>query len=353
MGIVKQMVWCFRNEVLFVMKIKFANAKGEDTEEKYLTLSNRQLSMHLLHIDNKINNNIEYGLGWSIDRITLVGTIKQTRNSDGTIRDLGRLMQDALDRGFGGVEKLPKGWVLRDRHREQIAYVEYIDFDETRGRIDFNPNKLSEFIQSTLKQFIFIIFEDVKFSRIDVTCDMLNIPDEVVEQYTIVKDVTSRTYRGRGGQLETNYWGSPSSKKQVRLYNKLKERRKKKEFVDKEVESWWRFEAQLRGHSSEEWIESVSELLSCFTSPRFIPLDIVGREKITLVALLEHPELLKELGSGHTVAKYKKLIKRVVENDELNKAMFEQFKKDVTKLQTELNSWLGYIDVTENYTEED
>ena len=337
----------------FVMKIKFANAKGEDTEEKYLTLSNRQLSMHLLHIDNKINNNIEYGLGWSIDRITLVGTIKQTRNSDGTIRDLGSMMQDALDSGFGGVEKLPKGWVLRDRYREQIAYVEYDDFDETRGRIDFNPNKLSEFIQSTLKQFIFIIFEDVKFSRIDATCDILNIPEEVIEQYTIVKDVTSRTYRGRGGQLETNYWGSPSSKKQVRLYNKLKERRKKKEFVDKEVESWWRFEAQLRGHSSEEWIESVSELLSCFTSPRFIPLDIVGREKITLVALLEHPELLKELGSGHTVAKYKKLIKRVVENDELNKAMFEQFKKDVTKLQTELNSWLGYIDVTENYTEED
>lgn len=335
------------------MKIKFANAKGEDTEEKYLTLSNRQLSMHLLHIDNKINNNIEYGLGWSIDRITLVGTIKQTRNSDGTIRDLGSMMQDALDSGFGGVEKLPKGWVLRDRYREQIAYVEYDDFDETRGRIDFNPNKLSEFIQSTLKQFIFIIFEDVKFSRIDATCDILNIPEEVIEQYTIVKDVTSRTYRGRGGQLETNYWGSPSSKKQVRLYNKLKERRKKKEFVDKEVESWWRFEAQLRGHSSEEWIESVSELLSCFTSPRFIPLDIVGREKITLVALLEHPELLKELGSGHTVAKYKKLIKRVVENDELNKAMFEQFKKDVTKLQTELNSWLGYIDVTENYTEED
>ena len=335
------------------MKIKFANAKGEDTEEKYLTLSNRQLSMHLLHIDNKINNNIEYGLGWSIDRITLVGTIKQTRNSDGTIRDLGSMMQDALDSGFGGVEKLPKGWVLRDRYREQIAYVEYDDFDETRGRIDFNPNKLSEFIQSTLKQFIFIIFEDVKFSRIDATCDILNIPEEVIEQYTIVKDVTSRTYRGRGGQLETNYWGSPSSKKQVRLYNKLKERRKKKEFVDKEVESWWRFEAQLRGHSSEEWIESVSELLSCFTSPRFIPLDIVGREKITLVALLEHPELLKELGSGHTVAKYKKLIKRVVENDELNKAMFEQFKKDVTKLQTELNSWLGYIDVTENYTEEE
>lgn len=335
------------------MKIKFANAKGENTEEKYLTLSNRQLSMHLLHIDNKINNNIEYGLGWSIDRITLVGTITQTENIDGTIRDLGSIMQDVLDSGMDGVEKLPKGWLLRDRHREQIAYIEYLSSDNTRGRIDFNPNKLSEHIQSTLKDFIALIFEDVKFSRIDVTCDMLNIPDEVVEQYTIVKDVTSRTYRSRGGQLETNYWGTRSTGRQVRLYNKLKERRKKREFVDKEVESWWRFEAELRGHSSEEWIESVSELLSCFTSPRFIPLDIVGREKIMLVALLEHPELLKELGSGHTVAKYKKLIKRVVENDELTTAMIEQFKDDVMELQKNLDSWLGYIDVTDSYTEEE
>ena len=86
MGIVKQMVWCFRNEVLFVMaKIKID--VGELSGKKYLTLSNRQLSMHLLNIDNKINSNIEYRLGWSIDRITLVGTIKQTRNSNGTIRD--------------------------------------------------------------------------------------------------------------------------------------------------------------------------------------------------------------------------------------------------------------------------
>ena len=33
--------------------------------------------------------------------------------------------------------------------------------------------------------------------------------------------------------------------------------------------------------------------------------------------------------------------------------MIEQFKDDVMELQTELNSWLGYIDVTDSYTEED
>lgn len=333
-----------------MVKIKF---DIELSGKKYLTLSNRQLSMHLLHIDNKINNNIEYRLGWSIDRITLVGTITQTKNIDGTIRDLSSIMQDALDSGMNGVEKLPKGWLLRDRYNEQIAYIEYLNHDNTRGRIDFNPNKLSEHVQSTLKDFIALIFEDVKFSRIDVACDIFNIPEEVIEQYQLIKDVSTHTYRGRGGQLETIYWGSSSSERQVRLYNKLKERKKKRFGIVEGINTWWRFEAQLRGNTTKEWSESVNELLSYFTSPNFIPFDIVGMEKIALVALLEHPELIKEMGSAHTVAKYKKLIKRVVENDELTTAMVEQFEDDVNELKTNLDSWLGYIDVTDNYTEED
>jgi hypothetical protein len=40
-----------------MVKIKF---DIELSGKKYLTLSNRQLSMHLLHLDNKINNNIQY-----------------------------------------------------------------------------------------------------------------------------------------------------------------------------------------------------------------------------------------------------------------------------------------------------
>lgn len=333
-----------------MVKIKF---DIELSGKKYLTLSNRQLSVHLLNMDNKISNNIQYRLGWSIDRITLVGTVKQTKNNDGTIRDLGSIMQDALDSGMNGVEKLPKGWLLRDRYNEQIAYIEYLNHDNTRGRIDFNPNKLSEFIKSTLKDFIALIFEDVKFSRIDVACDIFNIPEEIIEQYQLIKDVSTHTYRGRGGQLETSYWGSSSSERQVRLYNKLKERNKKRFGVVEGIETWWRFEAQLRGNTTKEWSESVNELLSYFTSPNFIPLDIVGMEKIALVALLEHPELIKEMGSRYTVTKYKKLIKRVVENDELTTAMVEQFKDDVNELKTNLDSWLGYIDVTENYTEKD
>lgn len=339
------------------MRIKFNNARKPVTlevqGEKHLTLSNRQLSVQLLNLYGNTDNIIHYKLGWSIDRITLVGTIRQTKNIDGTVRDLDSIMQDFISSGYHGVEQLPKGWILRNRQKEQIAYVEYLDFDINKGRIDFNPNKLSDYIELNLKEFINLIFTDIKFSRIDVACDIFNIPEEFIEQYKIIKDLSSHVYRGRGGNLETIYWGSSSSERQVRLYNKLKERKKKGAIVADGIDSWWRFEAQLRGQTTKEWFSSISDILNYFTSPNFIPLDILGMERITLISLIEHPELFKEIGSNATKAKYRKLLNRITENDELTTSMLEQFEGDMNDIQVELDSWLGYIDITENYAEDD
>ncbi|MGQ7374576.1 replication initiation factor domain-containing protein, partial [Streptococcus suis] len=134
------------------MKIEFTKARKPELikieGEKHLTLSNRQLSVTI----SDHATPILYKLGWSIDRITLVGNIKQTRNIDGTIRDLDSVMRTMLDTGKAGIEKLEgSGWILKDRQGENIAFVQYLDFDTSRGRIDFNPNKLGDFIQTTLK----------------------------------------------------------------------------------------------------------------------------------------------------------------------------------------------------------
>lgn len=333
-------------------KIKFNNARKAETlkvdGEKHLTLSNRQLSVTISDYDEPV----QYRLGWSIDRITLVGTIKISTNPDGTTRDLQSIMQSMLDAGKPGVEKLPKGWLLRDRQGEQVAYIEYLDFDNTRGRIDFNPSKLSEYLQTTLKDFIDLIFTEVKFSRVDVACDIFNTPDEFVDQYVITKPVSSRVYRGRGGDMQTTYWGSPSSDEQVRLYNKAKERRKKSVMLAEGINTWWRFEAQLRGSTTQEWASSVDDLLNYFTSPHFIPLDIKGSKRVMLKALLQSPDEFRHLDKN-AKARYRKLIERVAENDELTQAMLEQFELDTQALKIELDSWLGYLDVTENYNPDD
>ncbi|HFI0114771.1 TPA: replication initiation factor domain-containing protein [Streptococcus suis] len=333
------------------MKIEFTKARKPELikieGERHLTLSNRQLSVTISDHDTPIL----YKLGWSIDRITLVGNIKQTRNIDGTIRDLDSVMRTMLDTGKAGIEKLEgSGWILKDRQGENIAFVQYLDFDTSRGRIDFNPNKLGDFIQTTLKDFINLILDDVKFSRVDVACDIINIPNEFIEQYQIIKDVKSITYRSRGGNPETMYWGSSSSEKQVRLYNKKLERKKKGVIVADGIDTWWRFEAQLRGQTTQDWISSVDELLSYFTSPHFIPLDITGTTLLILSRLLTNPEDIRTLNKN-SKARYRKLLSRVVENDELTQEMDIQFKQDIARLKKELDSWLGYIDVTENDVE--
>lgn len=334
----------------FVVKIKFNNAGRPETikveGEKHLTLSNRQLSVHLL-------NPVEYKLGWSIDRITLVGDIKTHKDSSGMPLDLEKVMTILLDSGHDAVEKTTKGWNLKDRHGEHIAYVEYLDFDNTRGRIDFNPNKLESIIRGTLKEFIHYVFDGVKFSRVDVACDIINVPDEIIDQYSVFKPVKSIVYRSKGGAVETRYWGSSSSERQVRLYNKKKERIRKRIKVVDGIDTWWRFEAQLRGSTSKEWVTSVEELLDTFTATHFIPDDIDGMEKLILMSLIEYPERFGLIGSKATKSKYRKLISRVVENDELTQAMLDQFQKDIGKLDEELGSWLGYLDVTENYNPDD
>lgn len=328
------------------MKIKFVNARMSEIikveGEKHLTLSNRKLSV----ANSYTHNPILYKLGWSIDRITLVGNIKKVRNTDGSIRDLESIMRAMLDMGKGGIEKSNgSGWVLKDRKGENIAFVQYLDFDDNRGRIDFNPNKLEGFIKITLKDFIGLILDDVKFSRIDVACDIINVPNEFIEQYQLLKDVKSITYRSRSGSLETKYWGSSSSDKQIRLYNKKLERKKKGVVIAENIDTWWRFETQLRGVTTKDWMSSVDSLLSYFMSSHFIPLDITGSRKLVLKQLFANPEGFKELDRS-SKSRYRKLMNRIVKNDELTKAMNEQFNQDIVSLKKELDSWLGYIDVS-------
>nr|WP_230208689.1 hypothetical protein [Enterococcus faecium] len=45
-------------------------------------------------------------------------------------------------------------------------------------RIDFNPNKIGEFFKGSMKQFIHDLFLDAHFSRADIACDILGVPDD-------------------------------------------------------------------------------------------------------------------------------------------------------------------------------
>lgn len=81
---------------------------------------------------------------WSIDRITIVGTIKKViKNGE---KDLVGYTMDKIGEQLEKnrqAEKVSDGWVIKDEYGENVAYINKPKFgNDDTGRIDFNPNKL-------------------------------------------------------------------------------------------------------------------------------------------------------------------------------------------------------------------
>ncbi|MDT6475307.1 replication protein, partial [Enterococcus faecium] len=155
---------------------------------------------------------------WSIDRITIVGKLKENiyyhTPNDVLILNFEQLMR--LNEGNGYLKAVGNnGWQLLDQHEENIAYIEILKFHEGKGRIDFNPNKINQFLSGSMKNFIHDLFLEPHFSRADIACDIVDIPDDFVSQYRVVDPVSFKPIYGRSGKLETAYWGSRASERQI------------------------------------------------------------------------------------------------------------------------------------------
>ncbi|MCW8711207.1 replication initiation factor domain-containing protein, partial [Acinetobacter baumannii] len=234
--------------------------------EKLTALSNRRLS-----VGESVKT---IKMSWSIDRITIVGKLKENiyyhTTHDVLILDFEQLMR--LNEGNGYLKAVGNnGWQLLDQYEENIAYIEILKWQEGKGRIDFNPNKINQFLASSMKNFIHDLFLEPHFSRADIACDIIDVPDEFITQYRVVDPVSFKPIYGRSGKLETAYWGSRASERQIRMYNKKLEQETKRKIVPKEIDTWWRLELQLRRGKATDWHAMVHESLDSFASPHFLP----------------------------------------------------------------------------------
>lgn len=309
--------------------------------EKLAALSNRRLSVKTFYTPFK--------LCWSIDRITVVGKLKKYRwvRDDLQVIDLDFEQVWQIFESQGFAEQRGQGWVLLDKYGENIAYAEKVKYDKEKGRIDFNPTKIEKFLSEDLKHFIHRIFDSPHFSRADVACDILDLPDDFVRQYRIVDPVSFKPIYGAGGELETAYWGSRSSERQVRMYNKKLEQTKKRKIVPREIETWWRLEVQLRRDKATNWFNIMNESLSSFTSLNFFPSDMKVTDKVMLTGLLADHHLWSEL-TRPTKYKYRNLLKEIANDDELTQHLKASFSESAKDLKDELDSWLTGLDVTED-----
>ncbi|HAQ1726606.1 TPA: replication initiation factor domain-containing protein, partial [Enterococcus faecium] len=252
-----------------------------------------------------------------------------------------------LNEGNGYLRSVSNnGWQLLDQHEENIAYIEILKWQEGKGRIDFNPNKISQFLASSMKNFIHDLFIEPHFSRADIACDIIDVPDEFITQYRVVDPVSFKPIYGRNGKLETAYWGSRSSERQIRMYNKKLEQEKKRKIVPKEIVSWWRLELQLRRGKATDWHAMVYESLDSFASPHYLPADTSVADKMMITALTTEHDYWGQI-NRKTKYKYRNLLKQESQNDELTNHLRETFAESADDLKKELDTWLLGLDVTE------
>lgn len=304
-------------------------------------LSNRRLNVQSL------GQNII--LGWSIDRITIVGKLRQSIliERDGQYLTVNFEMLMSLSQDGGFVEqKSYNSWQIFDKYHENLAYIEVLKFQKGHGRIDFNPNKIDLFVAGGMKTFIHKLFTQPHFSRADIACDIINAPNDFVNQYRIIAPVSVKAYYGRNKELETAYWGARSSELQVRMYNKHLEQSKKRQVIPKDVKTWWRVEMQLRRGKATDWHDMVNKNLENFCSPHYFPLGLKWTDRVMLTGLLSDENLWSGL-SRNSKYKYRNLLKLENQNDELTQAMKQTFLEQSQELKDELDSWLIGLDVTD------
>lgn len=288
-------------------------------------------------------------LDWSIDRITIVGRLKERIgyliDYEPIFIDFEQLMR--LNEDSGRVKSVGhNAWQLVDKYDENIAYIEILKFQQGYGRIDFNPSRINEFLVGSMKNFIHDLFLDPHFSRADIACDILDVPDDFVTQYRVVDPISFKPIYGRSGKLETAYWGSRSSERQIRMYNKKLEQETKRKIVPKEIETWWRLELQLRRGKATDWHNMVLESLDSFSSPHFLSDNVKPLDKVLIAGLIADQNNWSII-SRDLKYRLRKVLKEESKNDELTNHLRETFAEASDDLKIELDTWLRGFDVTE------
>ena len=225
-------------------------------------------------------------------------------------------------------------------------------------RLDFNPNTLKEFngmkIWRQLMYFARLNSLTVRLSRFDLAFDIFNRP-EIVNLQHIKGGVTHKIFYGRGGELETKYWGSSGSNVQVRLYDKNKEiiahrRQEKLDLDDKPF--WWRLEFQLRTKAIGEVM--VQDIMNRLNNFGFYQLDhIQMNQRAFTIIFLNNPELLTlafpnlKLDSiKKKKARTRKLLRK--ETNQFAEELKEVLIQNIPKLNAELKLLVGEFLFLEN-----
>ena len=197
-------------------------------------------------------SDIERFCDFSIDKLTVLGTLK-CKDYYFNLIDFAYTYPIPFFEKVIDTQFFTKSWRITD-----FGFLQ-IDITTLKFRLEFNPNKITSQLQKKLLNTLLSYIKDVHFSRIDLAIDLYNYN---LYDYNIV-DLNPRKkayYYDRAGKLETCYFGSMSSNKFIRIYNKAVEQKVKDKNFDSDVD-WWRVELQLRDTYIDTYLTGFKDFL--------------------------------------------------------------------------------------------
>lgn len=235
---------------------------------------------------------LEKNVEFSIDKLTVLGEFISNRlisNFIMMLEDVPFCFRKYIDTSF-----YSRSYLIND--------LGFLQFDTATGkfRIEFNPNKLNDYTKNLLS-IILSYIKNFHFTRIDLAIDLYNYE---FSNYNVV-DLISRKkayYYDRVGRLETAYFGSRSSNKYIRVYNKA---------VEQKMEGgcdWWRIELQLRDTYIDTYLDGLKDLLDGLLIFKYVSISSLNyKDKAILEYILKDSSRFNEIPKKNRL-KYKKIL---------------------------------------------
>lgn len=245
---------------------------------------------------------IERFCDFSIDKLTVLGTLKSKEYYFNLI-DFAYTYPIPFFEKVIDTQFFTKSWRITD-----FGFLQ-IDITTLKFRLEFNPNKITSELQKKLLNILLSYIKDVHFSRIDLAIDLYNYN---LYDYNIV-DLNPRKkayYYDRAGKLETCYFGSMSSNKFIRIYNKAVEQKVKDKNFDSDVD-WWRVELQLRDTYIDTYLTGFKDFLDGILIFKYYSVESLSfTDKACLDYILKDISRLGLL-SKNARTRYKRIIKEL------------------------------------------
>lgn len=247
-------------------------------------------------------SDIERFCDFSIDKLTVLGTLKCKEYYFNLI-DFAYTYPIPFFEKVIDTQFFTKSWRITD-----FGFLQ-IDITTLKFRLEFNPNKITSELQKKLLNILLSYIKDVHFSRIDLAIDLYNYN---LYDYNIV-DLNPRKkayYYDRAGKLETCYFGSMSSNKFIRIYNKAVEQKVKDKNFDSDVD-WWRVELQLRDTYIDTYLTGFKDFLDGILIFKYYSVESLSfTDKACLDYILKDISRLGLL-SKNARTRYKRIIKEL------------------------------------------